>query len=449
MTTGGILAHGLGGRSDLPVPLWLAQYAAAAALVVSFAMLVAWWRQPRLEGAAADARPLPDAFQRFADAPATRTALRALGLLLAAATVVVAAVGPNDSARNPAPTWVYVWFWVGLVPASLLFGPVWRLLNPLRTISAGLARLAGDPDQERVRPLPPWVGYWPAAVGLAVFAWLELVYPYRDQPYTLLVFFLLYAWAQVTAAFRYGQHWYARGDGFEVYSTLVGHLAPIGRRADGRLGLRNPLAGLAALRPEAGLVAVVCVLLGSTAFDGLSRTRWWNDLILDAGVTTNILLGTAGLLGCIGVVAATYTAATQAGEQYRRGRRNGNPNDRLDRQFVHSLVPILIGYTIAHYFSLLIFQGQMGYILASDPLGRGWNLFGTADWRMNLVLVSTTAIALLQVGAIVTGHVLGVVTAHDRAVALFKGRDRARGQLLLLVTMVFYTLSGIALLVGT
>jgi hypothetical protein len=449
MRAGGILAHGLGGRSDLPVPLWLAQYAAAAALVVSFAMLVAYWREPRLEGAAADARPLPDGLQRFADAPATRVALRALGLLLALVTVAVAAFGPNNSATNPAPTWVYVWFWVGLVPASLLLGPVWRLLNPLRTVSAGLARLAGDPDQERTRPLPPWVGYWPAAATLAVFAWLELVYPYRDQPYTLLAFFLLYAWAQVVAGFRYGERWYARGDGFEVYSTLVGHLAPIGRRADGRLGLRNPLAGLAALRPAPGLVAVVCVLLGSTAFDGLSRTRWWNDLILDADMTVSTLLGTAGLLGCVGVVAATYTAATRLGEEYRGRGQPADPDDRLDRQFVHSLVPILVGYTVAHYFSLLVFQGQMGYILASDPFDRGWNLFGTGDWKMNLLLVSTSAIALVQVGSIVTGHVLGVVCAHDRAVALFKGRDRARGQIPLLVTMVFYTLSGIALLVGT
>jgi hypothetical protein len=180
----------LGGRSDLPVPLWLAQYAAAAALVVSFAMLIAYWREPRLEGKAGDARPLPAALQRFADAPATRAALRALG--------------PNDSGTNPAPTWLYVWFWVGLVSASLLLGPIWRLLNPLRTISAGLARLAGDPDQSRARPLPPGLGYWPAAVGLVAFTWLELVYPYRDQPYTLLVFFVLYAWVQLVAAFRYG-----------------------------------------------------------------------------------------------------------------------------------------------------------------------------------------------------------------------------------------------------
>ena len=450
MTPGRILAHGLGGRSDLPVPLWLAQYGAAAALVVSFTVLGVFWRTPRLEGAAArDGRPLPEGLQRFADARATRAGLRALGLLLAGVTVVVAALGPNNSGTNPAPTWLYVWFWVGLVPASLLLGPIWRLLNPLRTISAGLARLAGDPDQRHARPLPPRLGYWPAVAGLAAFAWLELVYPYRDQPFTLLLFFVLYGWVQVVAAFRYGQAWYARGDAFEVYSTLVAHLCPFGRRSDGRLGLRNPLAGLAGLRPEPGLVAVVCTLLGSTAFDGLSRTRWWTDLTLDLDPTASTLLGTAGLLGCIGVVAVTYTAATRAARQYRRARPGEEPDDRPEREFVHSLVPILIGYTVAHYFSLLVFQGQMGYILASDPLDRGWDLFGTADWRMNLVVVSTAAIALIQVGAIVCGHVLGVVAAHDRAVALFRGRDTLRAQYLLLATMVFYTLSGIALLVGT
>ena len=455
MSAGTILAHGIGGRSDLPVPLWLAQYGAVAALVISFAVLGMFWRTPRLEGAAGDGRPLPEALQAFADARATRVGLRALGLLMAVATVLVATLGPNNSGANPAPTWVYVWFWVGLVPASLLLGPVWRLLNPLRTASAGLAWLAGDPGHERTRPRPPRLGYWPAAVALVVFAWLELVYPHRDEPYTVLVFLVLYAWVQLVAAFRYGPAWYARGDGFEVYSTLVASLCPIGRRTDGRLGLRNPLAGLAALRPAPGLLAVICALLGSTAFDGLSRTRFWTDLTLDLHPVASTVVGTVGLLGAIGVVVVTYTAAIRGAERYRRVRPAavpggaGNPQVPLSWQFAHSLVPILIGYTVAHYFSLLVFQGQAGYILASDPLQKGWDLFGTADWKMNLLLVSTSAIALIQVGSIVTGHVLGVVAAHDRAVATFRGRDMLRGQYLLLTTMVFYTLSGIALLVGT
>jgi hypothetical protein len=438
-----VVAHGLGGRADLPVPLWMAQYAAVAALLVSFAFLTTYWNRPKLEGqAAGDGRPLPDWVQRFADAQATRVGLRVLGLLLAGITVLVAAFGPNNSATNPAPTWVYVWFWVGLVPASLLFGPIWRLLNPLRTLSAGLARFSGDPDEAGTRQLPARMGYWPAAVGLAVFAWLELVYLYRDEPFTLLVFFLVYGAVQVIAGLAYGQGWFARGDGFEVYSSLIARLCPISRRPDGRLALRNPLTNLAGLQPEPGLVAVVCVLLGSTAFDGLSRTRWWNDLIADASPLANALWGTAGLIAAIGIVAGTYTLATRLAPA-------GEPGDRLDRRFVHSLVPILVGYTVAHYFSLLVFQGQAGYILASDPLDSGWDLFGTADWRINFLLVSTSTIALVQVGAIVAGHIVGVVSAHDRAMAVFPPRDKVRGQYLLLTTMVFYTLCGIALLVGT
>jgi hypothetical protein len=194
---------------------------------------------------------------------------------------------------------------------------------------------------------------------------------------------------------------------------------------------------------------VVCVLLGSTAFDGLSRTRLWTNLVIDTGPLANALLGTLGLLAAIGVVALTFRFATQASRRFRRRDPSGVQDDRLDRRFAHSLVPILVGYTIAHYFSLLVFQGQAGYILASDPFDRGWNLFGTADWDVNLLAVSTTVIAIIQVTAIVTGHVVGVVSAHDRAMTVFRGRDRIRGQYLLLSTMVLYTVSGIALLVGT
>ena len=105
------------------------------------------------------------------------------------------------------------------------------------------------------------------------------------------------------------------------------------------------------------------------------------------------MIGTAGLLGAIGIVVITYTAATRSAEQYLRDRPADDPGDRPQWQFMHSLVPILIGYTIAHYFSLMVFQGQMGYILASDPFDQGWNLLGAADWKMNLTLVSTSAIA--------------------------------------------------------
>ena len=132
-----------------------------------------------------------------------------------------------------------------------------------------------------------------------------------------------------------------------------------------------------------------------------------------------------------------------------RGPKRSERVPNLDKRFVHSLIPVVVGYTVAHYFSLLVFQGQAGYILASDPLGRGWDLLGTGDWPINFLVVSTKTIALFQVGAIVIGHVVGVVSAHDRAVGIFRGRDKRRGQYPLLAVMVLYTSVGISLLLGT
>jgi hypothetical protein len=293
--------------------------------------------------------------------------------------------------------------------------------------------------------MPDWLGYWPAAAGLLAFTWLELVYRNPDRPVNVLTFILLYCLVQLSAAAVYGRAWYDHGDAFEVYSTLVGRLSPFGRRpADGRLVVRNPLAGLASVPVAPGMLAVICVLLGSTAFDGLSRTLWWQGL---SGKTTGaayVLLGTAGLLGMIALVTGAYLAATRQNPWARRGQRVP-----VERRFVHSLLPIAVGYTVAHYFSLVVFQGQAGYLLASDPFGRGWDLFGTAGSQIDYRVVTTGVIALVQVCAILTGHVVGVFIAHDRAIADYtRSRHRLRAQYPLLVVMVTYTLGGIALLLG-
>jgi hypothetical protein len=438
-----ILAHGLGGRADLPVPLWLAVYGGAAAVLVSFAALGVFWREPKLKGAEAG-RPLPGAVQRAVDGSSTRVLVRLGGVLLVTITLAVAALGRDNSIDNPAPTWFYVWFWVGLAPASLLLGPVWRALNPLRALSELLARLSGDPGQSYARSAPERLGYWPAAAGLFAFVWVELVFDRPDEPLTVVMFIALYGLLQLVAAQTYGVAWYSEGDGFEVYSTLISKLCPVGRRSDGRLVFRNPLDGLLTLETAPGLLAVICVLLGSTAFDGLSRTQWWQQLSQSRAGTANLLLGTAGLTGAIAFVAATYTASMKLSRRFARDSTRD-----LEATFATSLMPIVIGYATAHYFSLLVFQGQAGYILASDPLARGWNLFGTADWRIAYTVMSTGAIALAQVASIVIGHVVAVVAAHDRAMTIFSGRNKTRGQYALLAVMIVYTVGGIALLVGT
>ena len=435
---GGVLAHGVGGRQNLPLPFELLLQGAVLALLVSFLGLGLLWRTPRLRaGAAGGALPLP--VQRLVDGAALRWVLRVLGLTVAGFVIVAAVLGPDD-ARNPTPYLVYVLFWVGLVPLSLLFGPVWRLLNPLRTIHGLLAAVIRIPADRGLRPLPRRLGYWPAALSLLGFVWLELAAPGSSSPTVLLGFFTAYAVVHLGAALVFGRGWFSTGDGFEVYSTMVGTLSPLGRRDDGRLVLRNPLDGAATFGPAPGIVALIAVLLGSTFFDSVSGAPAWTRLVQGLDVP-EVLTSTLGLLVVIAAVAASFVLATLlAGQIGQQGRQS------VPGLLAHSVIPIIVGYVVAHYFSLLLFEGQRAVILLSDPLGTGANLLGAAGAAVDYGLVTVTTIALVQVVAVVAGHVLAVVSAHDRAVALFPLAQAVVGQLPLMALMALYTIGGLTLL---
>jgi len=433
-----LLAHGIGGRQDLPIPFSYALAAAVITLVVTFALLGALWREPRFTGRLTG-RPLPRPLATLLDSRGFRVALRVVGVLVTG-YVAMAAIFGRDDALNPTPYVVYILFWVGLPFASLILGPVWRLLNPLRTLHGGLARLMGADPRDGLRPVPAGLGYWPAAAGLFAFVWLELVAPDRATLPVLRTWFALYAGVNLLAAAYFGARWFDRCDAFEAYSCLVARLAPIGRRSDGMLALRNPLAGLAATPPAPGLVAVVCVLLGSTAFDGFSNSTTWFRLSEEAPLP-GMAVGTLGLLSFIVAAAVTFSAAAMlAGRLGHAGRR------RLPRLFAHSVIPIVVGYVVAHYFSLFVFEGQRAVILLADPLGNGANWLGTANRGVDFSVLTPTTIAVTQVLAVVLGHVVGVAAAHEQAVRLFPRRQALAGQVPLLVVMVGYTLAGLTLL---
>lgn len=435
-----VLAHGIGTRGDLPVPFRLALTGAALAVVASFVALALLWPRSRFTGDAAG-RPLPQGVARLLDSSATRWTARLVVLSATVLVVIVGYLGPTETNFNLAPWVLYITFWVGLVPASLLLGPVWRAVSPVRTLYTAWTYALGLDPRRGFLSLPDAVGRWPAALTLLIFAWLELVSPSRDDPRLIATYITSYVGLQLLIGLTFGSRWFARGDGFEVYSTLVGRLSPLGRRADGRLVLRNPLDGLDGLPAVPGTTAVVCVLLGSTAFDGLTRTQWWQSRVPDPAAAVG--KATFALVVMVAVVALAYVAATSLA-----GRPGRAPGRTLPGAFAHSLVPIVIGYAVAHYFSLFVFDGQQPLRLISDPFFRGANYFGTAERRIDYRAVSATTIAVTQVLAIVTGHVLGVVAAHDRAVRVFPRRAATAGQYPLLAVMVVFTIGGISLLLG-
>ena len=437
-------AHGLVARRDLPIPEWLFSWVAAAVLVLSFVLLAAAWSTPRL--APVPWRPLGSgASPRMASAIGVVAGV--VGVALLVLVVLAGFTGSSAPTDNFAPTFVLIVFWVGLAFASVLFGDVFRLLSPWRAIgrAAGWA-IGRRRGRTPARPYPGSLGCWPAVAGLLAFAWLELASGWPARPERLAAAIVAYSALMMAGMAVYGADaWTRRGEAFSVYFGLLARLSVFEVR-DRRIGLRPPLAGLSAPQAVAGTVAFVATMIGSVTFDGLSEGPAWrevsralNSTWLDMGVpigTSVMLSATLGLVASGLLVAGIYRLAI-AGVAVALGARR---SEDIAGAFAFSLVPIAMAYVAAHYLTLLLFEGQAIAYLASDPLGRGWNLFGTAAAGIDYSLLSATSVWYLKVGLVVAGHVGGLVLAHDRALQLADGpRAAVRSQYPMLAVMVAFT----------
>ncbi len=431
-------AHGLGGAQDLPISTTLAILGGAAAVAVSFVVLALAWRTPRYD-AATSGRVAPDPLVRLVDSPAFRGLLRLIGLLGLGYLVLVAELG-KDLLLNPIFGIFYVWIWVGMVPASVLFGRVWKAISPFRLLNAGLARLSGGDPEDGLLRYPERLGMWPAAVGLYAFVWMELVYPHNIELGPVRLWCAVYLGAMVAGGAVFGNRFFERADPFEVYSSLVAQASVWGRR-DGVLVIRSPLANLDTTEPTAGLTAVVAVLFGSTAFDAFRESTRWLTFTQSTGLST-YLQNNLGLLGfCVGVGVVFWVACVATGVGSGLRRRS------LPDQFAHSVVPIVIGYVLAHYLSYLVEIGTQTLIQVSDPLSNGSDLFGTGGLTIPYWLsYHPTFLADTKVLAVVAGHVVGVIAAHERAIKVLPRKHQLTGQLPLLAAMIAFTVGGLYLL---
>lgn len=443
------LAHtGLGSRADLPIPFEALVLGSVLALAASFVVLAVAWRSPRYDGPEpgttrmAPWRPgLVARIGAVVDHPVARVAARVLGVAFFAYMLFALVAGP-DLAINPGLGMFYVLLWVGIVPASLLLGRFYRAVSPVRALHRLLAVLTRSDPAQGPRDLPARLGYWPAAIGLFAFVWLELVAGEAAvHTSSVRLWLTLYLAIMVIGGALFGEEFFTRADPFEAYSTLVAHLSIWGRDEEGTLVVRSPLANLATLVPAPGSVAIVAVLFGSTAYDSFRESlvflRFVNDhpdvpsaLIFNAGLVLMVLL--------VGVLVSVASRLMPAADVPRRD---------LPARMAASIVPIIVGYVGAHYATYLLEFGQQVVIYMSDPLVDGSNYLGTADLKPAYFLsTSIVALASVQVGGVVLGHVVGAVAAHDRSLALLPPGRHVTGQLPMLALMVTLTAGGLYLL---
>jgi hypothetical protein len=446
-------AHGLTGRADLPIPEWLFAWAAAVVLIVSFVGLAVLLRSPQLEKDNSF-RPLPRELSRAILNRGTETLAAVIGVGLLVVTVWSGLAGVQSPQENFAPTFIYVVFWIGLVVASIAFGDVFRAFNPWRAIGRATGFVFHRFGFHMQSPFayPRWLGRWPAAAGLLGFAWLELVHPGGDDPSVLAIAVLVYTTVTFAAMACFGtEAWISRGEAFSAYFNFFSRISSVTVKA-GRLGLRRPLSGMTTLEPLPGTVALLVVMIGNVMFDGASEGSPWIDVAPDIqaffvdrgfGFTTAFeLTYTIGLAIALAIVAAIYAVGV-AGVRAIDHR----PTTTISRVFAHTLVPIAAAYVLAHYFSLLAYNGQAFAFISSDPLGKGWDLFGTADGTINYALIGATVIWYVQVAVLIGGHVCGLVLSHDRALALYgQAQSATTSQYWMLAVMVAFTTTGLFLL---
>ena len=454
------LAHALEGKTDLPIPEWLFAWGASLVLIVSFVALTLAWSRPRFEEDGWT--PTSSRLSGLLVNRVTGVVAGALGVFLLGVVVWSALYGTEAPDRNFSLTFVFVTFWLGLVVVSVLFGDVFRALNPwgaiARVFAAAFRLVAG---QSAPPPLayPERLGRWPAVAGIAGFAWIELVFAQQGfqavglTPHTVGIAVLVYTGITFIGMALFGiDRWLDRGEAFSVYFNMFSRLAPLEVR-EGRLGTRRWLSGAVGWAVVPGSVALVLVAIGSTAFDGAQEGLLQTpisdtvDAVIDAGVgpITSLRLTNTLYMGLTILVVAGIFWGGIAGMHTVRGSA---PTRELGRLFAHSFIPIALAYLVAHYFSLVLFQEQAQFTyLLSDPLGDGSDYFGTAGGGIDYTLIGATAVWYVQVAALVIGHVIALVLGHDRALATYgDARSAGRSQYWMLAMMVGFTTLGLFLL---
>lgn len=423
-------AHGIGGRADLPVPLGWFLVGAGLVLVVSFVALGVLWKTPRLQSGST-IRRIRIRLNRKLTLVANGVAVFFLLLV-----IVAGLFGVQNGTRNVAPATVWVVFWLVLPFAAALLGNLYTLFNPWRP----LARAVWSEVDEKPH-LVERFGVIPAALALFAFTWLELVWPDSGRPSTLAVAAVIYTIYLLTLSAWLGPDTaMLLGDSFTTYHRVLSAIAPLGRTQDGAVHWRGWLRALPALPEWKGLTLFVTLMIGTVSYDGLSATSWWRDRLGSA--SGEVWAETLGMIAICSVIGGAYWLASWAA--VRMAGSYSSPTE-VAASFAHTLVPIALAYAFAHYFTLVLFEGQLFVATISDPLGRGWNLFGTAGREISYWM-SPEAVWYVQLATILLGHIVGVVLAHDRALALFPERSAVRSQYAMLVLMVLLTALGLSIL---
>src|SRR5262249_360468 len=433
-------------------PLSLYVTGACAAIVLTFLIVGLFVRNvPRAQG-----YPRVDlsihGLGRLCALPGPAFILKFCGLVIFIITIIAGFRGQDDPYRNIAPTMVWIIFWVGLAYVCAFIGNLWVLINPWNAIFESVetiyCELTNRPALWLGLRYPENLGTWPAFVLLLAFSWIELIYPSPAVPLHIAWLAIGYSVLTFLGMFAFGREvWLQNG---EVFSLIFGTFARFAPTEE--CALRPFGAGLLdSSGRSTSMMGFGLLLLSTVLFDGVLGTPEWGNgedaltrSLPALGDAASMLIRTIGLIAFWLIFFGAYVAMSALMAAVTERRLSPL---KMARTFAFTLVPIAIGYHLAHYLTFLLIQGQYIIPLASDPFGFGWDLFGTASYRVDIAIVGARFAWFAALTAILAGHIAAVYLAHLKAMqTLGVGKAALQSQVPLTALMVVYTFVSLSIL---
>jgi hypothetical protein len=395
-----VLAHQLNERYEAPLPLVAYLAGAALAVAMSFVFVIV-----RKAPTAAELEQTTPARSRHVPA-LVRYGLQAVGLIAWVWIVAQTFFGGNGDG-DVAAIFLWIYGWVGVALISALLGPVWIWLNPFATIHQLLGAIAGWLGIHGGEPAdyPERLGRWPALIGFIVVVWLELVFHVAGgQP--LGLFLIAYTLVSICGMAYFGREtWLAEGETFSVWFDVLGRLAPFELDDDDpdeeRVVRRPFAAGLIQAPWMLDELVLVAVATGAIIFDGLSQTQiYFDTFVIQSALGTDAVIRdsitAAVFLSAIVLVVLAVARLLSV------------------RSVAAGLLPVAVGYLIAHYLTYLLIDGQRVILALNDPLQRGANLLpGNLGFWEPSSAIPTSIVWTIQLAAVVGGHVVGAWAGHS------------------------------------
>ena len=438
-------SHGLNVRYELPIPIYI--YFIASILII---IITLFFSKYFINKSIKSSKVVSERHSY------NNKWLGILSSFILILLIYIGYYGDQGSLNNIINVFIWVWFWVGFAYLSVISGSIWPRLNPwfysftLLIKSLYKFKWAKRLKRKSIKEV--------SILGvflLTIFLWFAIIYPGREVPKNLSLFLVAYSLITFLGMFIYGRvRWFSYAEIFSIYFGMLGRIGiykPFNNL--NKSSLRIPFSGILMGKGNIYSAIFIIIAVSSISFDGLLETNFWNNFklfiisisflipifkfLVSVFGDLHIILDTLGIIFMPMLLFILFSVSCAKGLKYFKQDYNIKS---LIIIFAPSLIPIAAAYHVAHYFSFLLIAGQLAFPLLSDPLNLGWDLFNTANYKINPFIINAKIGWSVILFSVIIGHIASIIISQKIAYTLVVNKKNAiKAHFPLSIFMILYT----------